>query len=59
MSDYERKRLLDLVELLRAKAVSQAQKSEANENRKGWFQAGQAEGFGWSADHLETLVKSL
>ena len=45
-----------LVKLLRAKAIDQAKRSEGNDNNKGWYQAGQAEGLGWAADHLEQLI---
>lgn len=50
------KTLEKFVDLLRAKAIDQAKKSEGNDNQKGYWQAGQAEGFGWAADHLGTLL---
>lgn len=45
-----------LVDLLRAKALNMAKRSEGNDNLKGYWQAGQAEGLGWAADHLEVLL---
>lgn len=49
------KELEKLINLLRARAVDMAKKSEGNDSNKGFWQAGQAEGLAWAADHLETI----
>lgn len=59
MSKWEKEQLKALVGLLRARAVKMAEKSSANDDKKSWFQAGRAEGEGWAADHLETLVNQF
>lgn len=52
------KALEKFIDMLRAKAIERAKASEGNDNKKGYWQAGQAEGYAWSADHLETLLKN-
>ena len=53
------KRIREFVGLLHEKALKQCQVSEGNDNKKGFWQAGQAEGFGWAADHLETIIDNF
>lgn len=55
----DREKLMSLVNLLREKAIKQCEKSEGDDSKKGYWQAGQAEGYGWAADHLETIVKGI
>lgn len=50
------KTLMKFIGLLRAKAIERCKKCEGDDTKKGFWIAGQAEAWGWAADHLGTII---
>lgn len=60
IADLERSlanaRMARLAALLRAKGADLCKRSEGNDNKKGYWQAGKADAYLWAADHIEELL---